>query len=226
MRLIADGTIAVLSPARDAGLSMRMLRDGDLTSYDPRIRELLCPMLHPGDVVIDGGAFVGDHTVAFSDAVGPTGQVWAFEPDPECFDCLLFNTKGRANVLPLPAALGATRSFVKLIHVERNASSTFVNPSEDGIDAVPLDAFTFDRLDFIKLDLEGYELQALRGAEATITQHHPTMVLESGIQLQRYGDSHDDLVDWLNAHGYDVSPLPLLYTGRDVFDVLAQPRAA
>jgi FkbM family methyltransferase len=226
MKLVADGTIAVLSPEQDGALSRRITRDGDLTSYDPRIRELLCPMIPVGGVVIDGGAFIGDHTVAFSDAVGPTGHVWAFEPETYAFDCLLFNTAARPNVTPIPAALSATRSFVKLIHVDRNGSATYVHPADKGIDAVPLDLFQFDRLDFMKLDLEGFELHALKGAEGHILRHHPILVIESGIQLQRYGDTHEDLVDWLNARGYDVAPLPLLYDHRDVFDILAQPRAA
>jgi FkbM family methyltransferase len=210
----------------DYGLSRRIANAESLTDYDPRIRELLCPMIPAGGTVVDGGAFIGDHTVAFSDAVGENGYVWAFEPNPEAFDCLIFNTKTRPNVTIIPAALGADRSCVKLVHLPLNGGATYVVPSVDGIDVVPLDAFVFDRLDFLKLDLEGFELQALRGADATITQHHPIMVIESGIQLKRYGDSHDDLVDWLNAHGYDVSPFPLLYSGRDVFDILAQPRAA
>ncbi len=227
MKLVADGTIAVLSPDQDYSLSRRIARDGDLTSYDPRILELLCPLIPVGGTVIDGGAFIGDHTVPFSDRVGPEGHVWAFEPDPSAFDCLLFNTLKRSNVTPIPAALSAARSFVKLIHIPKNGSATFVVPGvDDGIDAVPLDLFVLDRLDFMKLDVEGYELQALRGAEAHILRHHPVMVIESGVQLKRYGDSHDALVDWLNARGYDVSLLPLQYTGTDVFDILAQPRAA
>lgn len=224
--LVANGTIAVLEPDQDYGLSRRIAQSGSLTDYDPRIKELLCPMIPVGGVVVDGGAFIGDHTVAFADRVGIEGHVWAFEPEPDAFDCLIFNTQGRQQITLLPAALGASRSFVKLARWERNGSATYVVPSEDGIDVVPLDAFVFERLDFMKLDLEGFELQALRGAAQTIARHHPVMVIESGIQLKRYGDSHDDLVEWLNARGYDVSPLPLLYTGRDVFDVLAQPRAA
>jgi Methyltransferase FkbM domain len=53
--------------------------------------------------------------------------------------------------------------------------------------------------------VEGYELKALRGAEKTITQHSPVIVLELKRLGERYGDSDSDTIAWLAARGYRIA---------------------
>ena len=224
--LIANGAFAVLEPDLDDGISVWARASGDLSSYDPRIRELLCPLLVPGAVVVDGGAFIGDHTVPFADVVGPSGRVWAFEVYPLALDCLAYNTQDLPQVTVVAAALAERRGSVQLRLASPCASMSYVTDAECGIPAVPLDAFTFDRLDVIKLDLEGSELRALRGAAQQLDRHHPVVITETGCQLRRYGDCHADLVAFMAAHGYVGRELPRLHPPNiDVFDMLFQVAA-
>lgn len=232
MILACNGTIAVIDYEFDQGLSRYVERDGTLTGYDPRIKEIFCAQIPDGGVVVDGGAFIGDHTVAYAEAVGPTGQVWAFEPWLPALQCLYFNTEAYPQVQVISAALAPQRDRVQLMIDPRNGGATAIceHPDEEiaaqvGIPAVPLDEFVFDRLDFLKLDLEGYELRALHGAQQTLARHRPRVIVESGILLSRYGDSHQDLVAFMRARAYTWERLPMLHPGGDVFDVLFTPQA-
>lgn len=232
MILTANETIAVIDHDFDQqGLSRFVERDGTLTGYDPRIREVFCAHIPVGGTVVDGGAFIGDHTVAYADKVGDSGHVWAFEPWLPALQCLYFNVACYPHVHVVSAALASARGRVQLMIDPRNGGATAVcdesacTPAQVGIPAVPLDEFVFDRLDFLKLDLEGFELRALQGATLTLAQHRPIVIVESGILLSRYGDSHQDLLAFMRARDYTWERLPLLSPGGDVFDVLFTPKA-
>lgn len=227
IRLPVTG-IAVLDHDRDRGISRAVERDNDLTAYDPRIRQLLCPLIPVGGVVVDGGAFIGDHTVAYAEAVGPTGKVWAFECGHAALECLAVNTAHLPQVQIVTAALDEQPRTVglQLNWLSESCNEISADVVTEGVPAIDLDAFTFDRLDYVKLDVEGYELRALRGARRTLAQHRPIVVVESGRQLERYGDSHEDLVAFMLDLGYDCETLPYQHAFHDVFDVLCRPQAA
>ncbi len=224
MILIDDGRLAVIEHGLDRAISRWAERSGDLSAYDPRIRQTLCPLIPEGGVVVDGGAYIGDHTLPFAERVGPSGDVWAFEIYLPALQCLYYNTQDLPQVHVVPSALAQERATFQLMINHMVGSCTQLHqPNEDGVPAVPLDLFTFPRLDFVKLDLEGYELKALRGAEATLRQHRPIVVTESGVLLKRYGDSHEALMAFMEDLGYAGEQLPLLHPGGDVFDMLFRP---
>lgn len=227
MRMIANGTIAVLDPNLDQGISHFAARDSSLSAHDPRIQTQFCCWIPEGGTVVDAGAFIGDHTLPYAEKVGRAGKVWAFEPDPAALNCLVFNTQAYPQVQVVTAALGEREEMVRLQRHPRDGAATMIQPSDDGgIPVVPLDKFHFDRLDFVKFDCEGYELKALRGAAQTLRQHHPIVITESGVQLARYGDSHAELLAYMAALGYD-SGIRLMpqHVGTDVFDMVFQPTA-
>ena len=75
----------------------------------PIIWELLDqlkPWIPEGGVVADIGACLGDHTVAYAQMVGPTGRVYAFEPNPAALECLRYNTRNYSNISVSGYALG------------------------------------------------------------------------------------------------------------------------
>lgn len=222
MILLPVTGIAVLDHDCDKGISRAVERDNDLAAYDPRIREVFCRLIPRGGVVVDGGAFIGDHTVPYAETVGPDGQVWAFECSLAALQCLARNTSALPQVRIVTAALDEIPRVVQLQQnwVSEACNAVAAEDVSEGIPAVPLDAFTFDRLDYVKLDLEGYELRALRGAVQTLTQHHPVVIVETGKQLERYGDSHDALLAFMHALGYRDERLPYQHYYHDVFDVL------
>jgi len=222
---ITPAGIAVLDDKMDSLLSRWVERDGSLSAYDPRIEKVFAALLEDGDTVIDGGANIGDHTVAYAKAVGPTGRVLAFEPFPPAFECLQYNTQAFDWVVCLPLALANKPGRVELHASSYNAGATYVGEENRarGITSVPIDLFGFPRLALIKLDLEGGEMRALCGALSTLSMCRPLVIVETGENLKRYGSSHERLVSMMELLGYGVENLPAERVGDTVFDVLFRP---
>jgi len=176
--------------------------------HDQNTLPFILPHIKPDSVVIDAGAFVGDHTVAYLKAVGPKGHVHAFEPNRIAFQCLIHNVDA-SRVTFWNIALGETQMMVEMSRNNNNFAGSYLH---DGTDMVlcqatmmPLDSFRIAP-DFIKWDIEGCELKALKGAELTIKLYRPVMVMEINYEaLRRQGDRVGDIFDWLDKHGYSHS---------------------
>jgi FkbM family methyltransferase len=191
--------------------------------FDPLLPHIL-PLIRPGDTVVDAGAFIGDHTVAYSESVGKTGKVIAYEPNPLAFQCLVHNTDKRGNVFTFCHALGAVREVVDLTDLP-NAGSNYIGEGGRHVHVRPLDedASLFGQIDLMKIDVEGYELNVLKGAEQLINKFHPKMVIEINEgALQRQHVTPQDVVNWVCAHGYSVS---VLHQHKDApfYDIVALP---
>ncbi len=191
-------------------------------------REIL-PEIAPGDKVIDIGAFVGDHTIAYARAVGPSGRVLAYEPNPEAFTCLYKNMQPLQNTVVLGAAIGGKSGRAELLgspnvgasHLVENVDgSVFVSTLDDEVGPVSR------RISLIKIDAEGFELAILGGAEQVIQRDHPTLVLEVNEgALKRQGASGRMLHEWLAAHGYGFRVISGIL-GELQYDILCKHRSA
>src|ERR1700676_3108442 len=69
----------------------RAVEIGGRLDWDRSLLDFILPYIHPGDVVVDAGASIGDHTIAFKEAVSPDGIVIAYEPNPIAYTCLMYN---------------------------------------------------------------------------------------------------------------------------------------
>lgn len=131
-----------------------------------------------GDYVIDGGACFGDTAVLFACAAGPEGRVFAFEPLPQHHEVIARNIDQNLLgecVYIVPNGLGAVTSHVAQIDP---SLSGIANPGfslaeiEHAVPAITIDDVLVSqgigKMDFIKLDVEGYELAALQGAAHTL----------------------------------------------------------
>lgn len=140
----------------------------------------------PGDVVIDCGACIGEVSLVFATQVGPSGQVHLFDPVPlHTQFCRLqagmnpaFAAVMRVNTLAVgDATAKADGRAVDAGRIEPNA----VRPGE--FDVTTLDdyceAHAIDRIDFIKMDIEGSELSALDGAARTIARCKPRLAISA-----------------------------------------------
>ena len=142
----------------------------------------------PGDTVIDAGAFIGDTAYYFSRKVGPTGKVFSFEISPESVAHARENMKdnGCNNVEVISCALSDEKGRVNLSMNRLDPSSHAVATPEEALlsvtvaDTITLDEFCEQhgvRVDFIKADIEGSEMQMLHGAAKTITRDAPVCAI-------------------------------------------------
>jgi FkbM family methyltransferase len=150
------------------------VRDTWLYRYEPQ----------PGDVIVDVGAGVGSETFVFSRAVGEGGRVVAIEPHPETFRILQAQVGANklANVELEQVAVTAAPGPVYIEDRERHERNTISGDwtegrREDPVEGVPLDDLRkrhgLERIDFLKMNIEGAEAAALEGMSETIgvTRH-------------------------------------------------------
>lgn len=185
----------------------KWVRESGRLDHDQNMLPLLKPFIPLHGVVFDIGAFIGDHTIFYSNAVGEKGKVYAFEPSKEAFECLDYNLNYKPNTFVYNMALGNTKGFVSTNEVEDNAGMNFITESEKGVILDTLDNFVennnITQIDFIKIDVEGYELEVLKGAEKSINKFKPTLLIElNDLTLYRAGISRKDIFDFLDKNGY------------------------
>jgi FkbM family methyltransferase len=195
--------------------------------HDQNFLPDILPHIRPGNTVVDAGAFIGDHTVAYSKAVGSMGVVYAFEPNHIAFTCLEHNTAGLKNVSRYRHGLSDRKEIVPLSGNNGNYGGTYVGEHMK-IAEVPMD--TLDHsvpwgADFIKIDVEGYEVKVLRGAQNIIKKYHPRLVIEVNTgALERQGAVPGDIFKWLEDHDYrwDIIQKNACVTD-PLYDILAVP---
>jgi FkbM family methyltransferase len=189
-------------------------------SYEPEVRAEIKQRLRPGATAVDVGANVGWHALLMATLVGPAGRVFAFEPND--------TTRAR-----LAAAIHANRLGQVVVDpravAERSGARPFEAPTAgelwDGtgrltrgtaggrvVECVTLDAFVadhgIDRLAFMKIDVEGWELSVLRGAAHTLRTLGPAIVFEyDPAYVARCGGSGDELTACLADAGYGLFAL-------------------
>ena len=143
-------------------------------------------------------------------------HVDTFEPVPLFADILPFNMRGRTNWTLHRYALGNEAGTVSITVPEaqtggahianRNPVNVKYNPNGknstfDGIEMRTLDSFGFDDVDFIKIDVEGYELPVVRGARETILRCRPNVVVEQKGNDTAFGDTRNAAADYLRVLG-------------------------
>jgi FkbM family methyltransferase len=142
-------------------------------------RQLLRKILFRGAVVVDAGANIGIYSQFLSRCVGRSGVVHSFEPSPENFERLQVATRNLANVRLSRAAVGECSGTSKLYVSDKlNVDHRTYIAEGDSRDAVPIDIVALDdyfkpgqRVDLIKMDIQGYELHALRGAQRVLREN-------------------------------------------------------
>ena len=153
---------------------------------------LIAHLLRPGDVFVDGGANVGSYTVLAGAVAGAT--VHAFEPAAETVPKLRANID--ANGLDAQihqVALGAAAGKARFTRGQ-DSINRLEDTGEVEVDVAPLDQFSLSPT-AIKLDLEGGELDALRGASATLAE--PGLL---AVEVETVADAAADI---LRSHGFE-----------------------
>jgi FkbM family methyltransferase len=176
---------------------------------DHAVRQLLRQVLVPGAVAIDAGANIGIYSQFLSRCVGPTGVVHAFEPSPENFKRLQSAARNLSNVRLSQAALGErTRSCELYVSDTLNVDHRTYATEQDSRRVIPINLVALDdyfevgqRVDLVKMDIQGYELNALRGANRVLAENPAVKLLLElwPYGLKQAGASWLELVDTLRG---------------------------
>jgi FkbM family methyltransferase len=169
--------------------------------------EFLKKYVRTGDVVLDVGSHLGALSILFAQWVGATGRVISFEPQHFLRKILQLNKSW----LDLPwlevrsEALSdkTQKSFLPHLDYQRvgnfGALELAETTSGEEISFVRLDDLDFAKIDFIKMDIEGMECKALRGAQKTIRKHRPILSIEMDRPQQ-----NEELLSFFKEHKYEV----------------------
>jgi FkbM family methyltransferase len=187
--------------------------------YDPELVQFISAQLAPGDVYIDVGAHVG--MVAVSIARRVVGvKVHAFEPHPVSAKRLLqnqiFNELDGITINQM--AVGDQKGELTLASPGGGSDAFYISDAIDGlrVPVTTLDDYAREyglpEVQLLKLDVEGYEPAALRGAEDLIDSGRIKVIVceLSEHLLARSGGSESSLVDWLADRNYSLRELPRL----------------
>ena len=172
-------------------------------------KQLYLRTIRKGDVIFDIGANIGYYSLLFSKLCGKQGFVHCFEPVPETFQLLLDSLVNSSNTKANNFAAGDSEKSMEISYDPEDSEKATLLRESDSTNSVrmvkilPLDIYAREiqlkRLDFLKCDVEGFELKALKGMKDTLANHLPQISLE--ITLAR--EQRFELIDFLKNLGYD-----------------------
>jgi FkbM family methyltransferase len=194
-------------------LDLRSFVDGTLyyrRAYEPSTTRTIRKILKRGMTVLDIGANVGYFALLMANLVGDDGHVVAFEPTSYGFEKLRRNVSLNRfeNITLENIGLSDQVERKKLWINSRFETSAVTSEEEEEIELQTLDVYfnksDIGSLDFVKVDVDGYEVKVIRGARNTLSKFQPQMIVEFGrATLKRRGETVEELLRELEQLGYD-----------------------
>lgn len=181
--------------------------------FEPKETQSIMDLVKPGNRVLDVGANVGYYTVLVAERVESSGRVFAIEPDNTNFEILDANTRSWQKE-------GRVRVFHSALSDEAGSANLFLSSHSGGMhrmyssvvctnESVPVavvrgDELQLGSLDFIKIDIEGFEPRALRGLQQTLQRSpHVTILSEfSPFSIIEAGESPLKWLKWMIEQGF------------------------
>ena len=178
-------------------------------------RSFLSDHVTPGMTVVDIGANIGVYSIFLADLVGTHGRVFAFEPDPVLFEAAVTNVRvnGKNEVITLHnLALGSRTGQATLHRSTYNSGDNRLSASATHKESVPVNVARADdvldgaKIDLIKMDVQGWESDVLRGLEQTLRSNPAlTVYFEYWPEgLRRAGEPLSSPVEILHECGFSV----------------------
>lgn len=207
-------------------------------------RTNLYALVNRNDTVLDVGANLGEVALNLAKIVGESGQVFAFEPFPATLAKLKKNCSLNffQNIEIIENGLGDERSVFSMIEADQhNTGMNRISADEKSgkaatqIEVIKLDDFTVEKglrkIDFIKIDVEGFEMKVLRGSERTLREFKPKLFIEiDDNNLKSQKSSAHELILFLENFSYSIKNAETLQNIRSTedftnkhFDIIALP---
>lgn len=201
-------------------------------------RDSLYALVKPGMTVLDVGANIGETAMMFARLTGESGHVYAFEPFPSTFQHLQRHLlrNGQKNITAVQLGLADKPGTLKLENNPNNTAGNRVSAAGSEVQVSTIDAFITEkkcsRIDFMKIDVEGFELHVLRGADQMLRRDKPVLFVEAVDEfLQLQNSSTHALIRFLEDLNYS---LVNAYDNKHVsanqdfshthFDIIAKPQ--
>ena len=146
--------------------------------------------------VLDSGAWVGTWTMAMNSFCG---RVVAFEPDPVHYECLVKNCPDDVETQQL--AVGNDEKMIALSEDDFTQAKRVIG--EGTIPMVTVDSLNLEDVDLIKIDVEGYEMEVLKGAENTLANVDYLMI-ELNNNAKKYGSSNLEIEKFLRKMKFEI----------------------
>lgn len=169
---------------RDTVVSQELILSGKWEEYET---SLFKQNIKKGDVILDIGAHIGYYTLIAADIVGDKGKVYAFEPDPRNFTLLERNIQenGYKNVVLINKAVADRTGNLRLFLNTENTGDHRIYKVSDKRRSIKIQSITLDdffkdknkKVDMIKMDIQGSEVRAFKGALKLIKQNQNIKIL-------------------------------------------------
>jgi len=211
----------IIVDSRDITMAPHLLLDG---VWEPHVSRAIWKRLKPGMRVLDIGSNFGYYALMAAARVGPSGFVHAFEPQPEVFEILAMNVRMNGHQAMIRCnnfALGDSQGDVELNVFTKYAgagslsefSEAFQIELRERVRRIRVPIRVLDemaelndqRIDFIRMDVEGAEPLIVRGAKKIISRDRPLLVLEfSTLMLRGAGHSPEAFLREFQNWGYKI----------------------
>jgi FkbM family methyltransferase len=215
---LGQSALAVRGPSADHSVVGIIRSTG---SYEPHVMEAIIDKVPVGGTFIDMGANIGVHSLLAALRSGREGKVLALEASPVTFPILVDNlaSAGCPGAVAVNVAVWDAPGIIAFSHIPHIIGGSHVNPTADEnwqVFTVPCDSLDnlaekagLERVDLIKIDVEGSEIRALLGAQATLSRYKPPIIVEfNPLTLREYGSSSVlDLYQCLCDLGYGMKIL-------------------
>jgi len=174
---------------------------------------ILKEYIQPGMYIVDIGANIGFYTEILAKLTGQSGHVFAFEPHPDNFEKLAAKLQVLKNVTLIQGAVGESNDKIQLyvsddLNVDHRVYDTGSRRSQLTVDTYSLDSYLGEitKIDFIKMDIQGYEYFAIKGMRNLIASNASIRLLfeyfPAGMELA--GTSPKELVSELHSSGFTL----------------------
>jgi FkbM family methyltransferase len=179
-----------------------------------------------GDTVLDIGGNIGQTALLLAKKVGDRGTVISFEPFPDTIGRFERNLQLNPNVQNVELekfGLGSKKGSIQMCQDSANnsAGNRVINSAEEltsGVTEIKVELLDnyistaqLEKVDLIKIDVEGYEMSVLHGATKTLRQYKPKLFVEvSDPALRKQGSSSEELVEFIQNLGYTATDMATL----------------
>lgn len=189
--------------------------------YDLVLTEALWRLVEPGMKVADIGANIGYFSQMLSQRVGPMGQVFSFEPHPQIFESLKNNVSECGNVKLHPMALSSEPGTMSLFipkNFDGNEGVATLEATSDAMETKQVRVEVLDevlknqKIDIIKIDVEGHELSVLKGGAHTLVQVQHVL-------FEDFNKSSSPVIAYLKTLGFAVFRLRKSFWGPSLISV-------